>query len=90
MFTRFDILCAFYICYLAKLCLHVLITAVLFFRHGVVRTDEFILNDPALSFKDVFKNKRPYVNSPHFMQSPGASMTPSKFKSKFIKAVFCC
>ncbi|XP_071173454.1 chromodomain-helicase-DNA-binding protein 8-like isoform X4 [Mytilus edulis] len=51
-------------------------------RHGVVRTDEFILNDPALSFKDVFRNKRPYVNSPHFMQSPGASQTPVKVKNK--------
>jgi len=64
-----------------------------YFRHGVVRTDEFILNDPALSFKDVFRNKRPFVNSPHFMQSPGASQTPSKFKSKFCFLLFeysCC
>lgn len=54
-----------------------------FFRHGVVRTDEFILNDPALSFKDVFKNKRPYVNSPHLMQSPGVNQTPGKVKSMY-------
>lgn len=50
-----------------------------------MRTDEFILNDPALSFKDVFRNKRPYVNSPHFMQSPGASQTPVKVKSKLLR-----
>lgn len=53
-------------------------------RHGVVRTDELFLNDPALSFKDVFRNKRPYVNSPHFMQSPGANQTPVKSKSMFL------